>query len=60
MFTAESQLTAPDRSVEAANGVYAYRRLGDASSVLRQHDRGNLDNGDPALADALLSTRPDS
>jgi pimeloyl-ACP methyl ester carboxylesterase len=62
MFTTESLLTAPNRTVEAANGVtYAYRRLGDASSapplVLLQHFRGNLDNWDPALVDTLAVTR---
>jgi pimeloyl-ACP methyl ester carboxylesterase len=62
MFTAESQLTTPNRFVEAANGItYAYRRLGDAGNalplVLLQHFRGNLDNWDPALVDALASMR---
>jgi pimeloyl-ACP methyl ester carboxylesterase len=62
MFRTESPLTAPNRAVEAANGVtYAYRRLGDASGgpplVLLQHFRGNLDNWDPALVDALASMR---
>jgi pimeloyl-ACP methyl ester carboxylesterase len=62
MFRTESLLTAPNRAVESANGVtYAYRRLGDAASapplVLLQHFRGNLDNWDPALVDALASMR---
>jgi len=62
MLSTESQLTAPNRAVEAANGVtYAFRRLGDASTapplVLLQHFRGNLDNWDPALVDALASMR---
>jgi pimeloyl-ACP methyl ester carboxylesterase len=62
MFTAESHLTTPNRFVETANGVtYAYRRLGEASSapplVLLQHFRGNLDNWDPKLVDALASMR---
>jgi pimeloyl-ACP methyl ester carboxylesterase len=63
MFTAESQLTAPNRAIEAADGVtYAYRRLGDAQAgapplVLLQHYRGNLDNWDPALVDPLASMR---
>src|SRR5580698_11075615 len=44
------------------NGVtYSYRRIGTSSSarplVLLQHFRGNLDNWDPALIDALASTR---
>jgi pimeloyl-ACP methyl ester carboxylesterase len=63
MLTTESLLTAPNRTVEAANGVtYAYRRLGRAQAgtpplVLLQHFRGNLDNWDPALVDALAATR---
>jgi pimeloyl-ACP methyl ester carboxylesterase len=49
--------------VNAANGIgYAYRDTGgdgDGSIplVLLQHFRGNLDNWDPALVDALASTR---
>src|SRR6478672_10220454 len=46
--------------VGAANGVqYAYRDVGDGAVplVLLQHFRGNLDNWDPALIDALASTR---
>jgi pimeloyl-ACP methyl ester carboxylesterase len=49
--------------VNAANGIgYAYRDTGgDGDSsiplVLLQHFRGNLDNWDPALVDALASTR---
>ncbi|MGW4914020.1 alpha/beta fold hydrolase [Streptomyces sp. NPDC004270] len=43
------------------NGVtYAYRRLGPAGArpiVLLQHFRGNLDNWDPALIDALAADR---
>jgi pimeloyl-ACP methyl ester carboxylesterase len=63
MFRTESLLTAPNRTVEAANGVtYAYRRLGGTEIgtpplVLLQHFRGNLDNWDPALVDALAATR---
>jgi pimeloyl-ACP methyl ester carboxylesterase len=51
---------APNRRVSAANGVeYAYRETGDGPVplVLQQHFRGNLDNWDPALVDALASTR---
>src|SRR6202050_2669109 len=45
-----------------ANGVtYSYRRMGTSNSaqplVLLQHFRGNLDNWDPALIDALASAR---
>src|SRR4051812_17313123 len=63
MLTTESQLTAPNRTVAAANGVaYAYRRFGYAAPgtvplVLLQHYRGNLDGWDPALVDALAERR---
>ena len=58
-----SQLTAPNRSIEAANGViYAYRRFGAADGaappvVFLMHFRGNLDNWDPALIDDLAVGR---
>ena len=61
--TQVTQLTAPNHTIEAPNGVsYAYRRLGEPSTsapplVLLQHFRGNLDNWDPALVDALARTR---
>jgi pimeloyl-ACP methyl ester carboxylesterase len=52
----------PNRRVSAANGVgYAYRDTGGGEGavplVLLQHFRGNLDNWDPALIDALAATR---
>ena len=50
----------PNERVSAANGVdYAYRDTGQSAVplVLLQHFRGNLDNWDPALVDALASTR---
>ena len=53
-------LEAPNKRVSAANGIdYAYRELGDGPVplVLFQHFRGNLDYWDPALIDALASTR---
>jgi pimeloyl-ACP methyl ester carboxylesterase len=52
-------LTSPNRVITAANGIdYAYRVLGEGSPlVLLQHFRGNLDNWDPALIDALASGR---
>jgi pimeloyl-ACP methyl ester carboxylesterase len=59
MLTTESQLTTPNRTVDAPNGVtFAYRRFGNADGtalplVCFQHNRGNLDNWDPALVDAL-------
>ena len=48
------------KPVAAANGTkYAYRELGesDVPLVLLQHFRGNLDNWDPALVDALAADR---
>jgi pimeloyl-ACP methyl ester carboxylesterase len=52
----------PNKLVSVANGVnYAYRDTGgghdDLPLVLLQHFRGNLDNWDPALIDALASAR---
>ena len=57
---ADTYLTTPNRVVHAANGIdYAYRSVGDGRPplVLLQHFRGNLDNWDPALIDALTSDR---
>ena len=51
---------APTQVVSTENGVtYAYRDCGDAAVplVTLQHFRGNLDNWDPALIDALASDR---
>jgi pimeloyl-ACP methyl ester carboxylesterase len=51
---------ATTRRVAAENGIeYAYRELGDSDVplVLLQHFRGNLDNWDPALVDALAEER---
>src|SRR4051812_359698 len=53
-------LAAPNRLVSAANGIdYAYRDVGEGTPalVLLQHFRGNLDNWDPALIDALATGR---
>src|SRR5262249_48593974 len=50
----------PTQRVTAGNGIeYAYRDLGagDVPLVLLQHFRGNLDNWDPALVDALAAGR---
>jgi pimeloyl-ACP methyl ester carboxylesterase len=50
----------PNRRVAAANGIeYAYRDVGDGRIplVMLQHFRGNLDDWDPALIDALASGR---
>ena len=48
------------KRVTAENAIeYAYRDLGagDVPLVLLQHFRGNLDNWDPALIDALAADR---
>jgi hypothetical protein len=47
---------------EAPNGIsYAYRRFGNAAAgvpvVFLQHFRGNIDNWDPALIDAVAADR---
>ncbi|WP_406457994.1 alpha/beta hydrolase [Streptomyces sp. NBC_01622] len=54
----------PNERVKAANGIdYAYRDTGPPDDgagvplVLLQHFRGNLDNWDPALIDALAPAR---
>jgi pimeloyl-ACP methyl ester carboxylesterase len=69
MPTTTSQYSGlPNKLVRAANGVdYAYRDAGREASgpgagntaplVLFQHFRGNLDNWDPALIDALATDR---
>src|SRR6187399_2469187 len=53
-------LAAPNSVVSVANGIdYAYRQVGKKTPalVLLQHFRGNLDNWDPALVDALADDR---
>jgi len=59
MATGYSELR--NEMVSGANGVdYAYRDTGGDGAVplvLFQHFRGNLDNWDPALIDALAATR---
>jgi pimeloyl-ACP methyl ester carboxylesterase len=63
MATTETRVTYTDastRRLAAENGIeYAYRDVGDGDVplVLLQHFRGNLDNWDPALADALAANR---
>jgi len=51
----------PNKLAKAANGIdYAYRDTGGEDGVplvLLQHFRGNLDNWDPALIDALAPAR---
>jgi pimeloyl-ACP methyl ester carboxylesterase len=52
--------TAETKFVEAAGAEFAYRRFGrpgDRVLVMLQHFRGNLDNWDPALTDALAAER---
>jgi pimeloyl-ACP methyl ester carboxylesterase len=51
---------APNRVISAANGIdYTYRQIGEGTQalVLLQHFRGNLDNWDPELVDALARNR---
>ena len=56
-----SYSTLPNKLIRAANSTdYAYRDTGDEGGVplvLLQHFRGNLDNWDPALIDALAPAR---
>ncbi|MGW7423084.1 alpha/beta fold hydrolase [Streptomyces sp. NPDC054813] len=64
-MTLSSYSALPNRRIKAANGIdHAYRDTGPADGadgavplVLLQHFRGNLDNWDPALIDALASAR---
>jgi pimeloyl-ACP methyl ester carboxylesterase len=59
----DSYAALPNLQVRAANGIdYGYRDTGpvdtaDVPLVLLQRFRGNLDNWDPALVDALAATR---
>jgi pimeloyl-ACP methyl ester carboxylesterase len=55
-----SHHTAETRIVAAAGIELAYRRFGrpaELSLVMLQHFRGNMDNWDPALTDALAADR---
>ena len=57
---AVSYADATTQRVSADSGIeYAYRDLGESEVplVLLQHFRGNLDNWDPALVDALAAER---
>src|ERR1700739_3825159 len=52
--------TAPNQVIHAGNGIeYAYREIGTGTVplVLLQHFRGNLENWDPQLVDALAAPR---
>ena len=56
----DGYVASQNRVASASNGIdYAYRDAGEGSPplVLLQHFRGNLDNWDPALIDALASSR---
>ena len=58
LSTETSYATIPNRVVRADNGIdYTYREIGsgDVPLVLLQHFRGNLDNWDPPLVDALAA-----
>lgn len=58
--TAVSYGTAPNQVIRADNGIdYAYREIGSGTVplVLLQHFRGNLENWDHQLVDALASQR---
>src|SRR3984885_9550813 len=58
--TAVSYSTAPNQVINADNGIaYAYREIGAGTVplVLLQHFRGNLENWDPPLVDALAAER---
>jgi pimeloyl-ACP methyl ester carboxylesterase len=58
--TEVSYSTAPNQVIHADNGIdYAYREIGTGTVplVLLQHFRGNLENWDPQLVDALASQR---
>jgi pimeloyl-ACP methyl ester carboxylesterase len=60
LSTKVTHVTAPTELVDAAGARFAYRRFGRPSGtplVLLQHFRGNLDNWDPALTDALAAER---
>ena len=59
-MTGTSYSELANQRIPAENGVeYAYREMGEGSVplVLLQHFRGNLDNWDPALIDALATSR---
>jgi pimeloyl-ACP methyl ester carboxylesterase len=56
----DSYVNAENRRIEAANGItFAYRDIGSSEVplVLFQHFRGNLENWDSALIDALAQNR---
>ncbi len=53
-----TSITAPTQLVRANGETYAYRRFGTGRPLLLlQHFTGTLDNWDPAVTDALASSR---
>ncbi|MEV8212893.1 alpha/beta hydrolase [Leifsonia sp. NPDC077715] len=56
-----SSIATPVEHVDAANGVtYAYKRFGTGAGVpvvFLQHFRGNIDNWDPRLVDAIAGRK---
>jgi pimeloyl-ACP methyl ester carboxylesterase len=60
-MSAETHDTAPTQFLEASGIRFAYRRFGASGGrvpvVFFQHFRGNLDNFDPAITDALAADR---
>lgn len=60
-MTTKTLTTSPLQHVDGSTGVtYAYRRFGTGSGiplVFLQHFRGNTDNWDPALVDAIAARR---
>jgi pimeloyl-ACP methyl ester carboxylesterase len=58
--TRDTHLTAETRFIDAGDIRFAFRRFGAPAAtplLMLQHFRGNLDNWDPALTDALAGTR---
>ena len=58
--TVSTYVGAETQVLSAANGDYAFRAIGASGAtplVMFQHFRGNLDNWDPALIDALARGR---
>ncbi|WP_456823752.1 alpha/beta fold hydrolase [Cellulomonas sp. P5_E12] len=59
--TTTSVVTTPLQHIAATNGVtYAFKRLGTTTGtpvVFLQHFRGNIDNWDPQLIDAIAAER---
>ena len=56
MATMDTHQTAETHMADAASARFAYRRFGSPAAtplLMLEHLRGNLDNRDPALTDAL-------